>query len=184
MKKIIILVLTVALSFYPSVTSLAADETTEIQESLPIPNPGPPTPEPRIDPPTPPEPPMPVPDPPTLPEPTLKDPGSAPANDNFEDDTWNNYLETLKILDSRFQTIINNQETIRRNQLETQKVIRILTLIVILTPIVILTNLWLAIGLILVPIFKSFQSEQDNANQEETHLNNPVPSFDPDMMDK
>ncbi len=178
MKKIIILMLTVALSFYPSVTSFAADEITEIQESLPIPNPGPPAPKPRIDPPTP-------------PEPTPKNPSSDPAswdNDNSEDGTWN-YYETspeaepvLKIVNSQLQKISNNQlqieETIRRNQLETRKAIRTLTAIMILT------DLLLAMRIILLPIIESSQSKQDNANQEETRPNNPEPSFDPDMMDK
>lgn len=183
MKKIIILILTVALSFYPSVTSFATDETTEIQESLPIPNPGPPTSEPRIDPPTP-------------PEPTPKNPSSNPVywdksdvgggtNDSATVDVRKPHLIWSFGIDTENYSITSPEtellvkiEDIRRNQLETRKSIRALTLIMGLT------NLWLFIRLILAPILESFERKQDNANQEETRLNNPEPSFDPDMMDK
>lgn len=169
--------LTVALSFYPSVTSFATDEATEIQESLPIPNPGPPAPEPRIDPPTP-------------PEPTPKNPSSDPVywdkadvgggtNDSATVDVRKPHLIwTFRIgtETSPEVELLATKEDIRRSQLETQKAIRILTLIMGLT------NLWLAIRLILIPILESFQRKQDNANQEETHyLDHSEPSFDPDM---
>ena len=197
--------LVVVLSICPSVASFAADETTEMQESLPIPNPGPPAPEPRIDSPTPPEPEPKSPSKyPTSGDnadvgggtndglesgPQMPDLGDSQSDEvedsQYQSDTFENGTENYSATSPEAELLVkisNNQlhieETIRRNQSETQKAIRILTAIMILT------DLLLAMRIILLPIFESFQSKQDNANQEEIHLNNPEPSFDPDMMDK
>ena len=164
---------TVALSFYPSVTSFAADETTEIQESLPAPNPEPPAPEPRIDSPTPPE--------PTPPEPTPKKPSSDPASwDNANvggdmNDAATSSEAELLVGISADQLVI--KEDIRRNQLETQKAIKDIKLLLFLT------NLWLAFRLIITPMV-GYLVRKRNGNQEERNLDYSEPSFDPDMMDK